>query len=84
MNEHGTTGTEAAAALSAMVEHAWRRINKAFMEIDRALLRALSLAVINQARTNEVVYFGGNDAYTFTDDLQGIIKSVFLKSAPVK
>ena len=84
MKEHGTTGEEAVAALTAMVEHAWRRINKAFMEIDRALLPAVTLAVINQARINEVVYYGGNDAYTFTGDLEGLVTSVFLKPVPVK
>jgi hypothetical protein len=84
MKEHGTTGQEAAAALTAMVEHAWRRINKAFMEIDRTLLPAVTLAVINQARTNVVVYCGGNDAYTFTGDLEGLVTSIFLKPFSVK
>ncbi|KAG0529963.1 hypothetical protein BDA96_05G143000 [Sorghum bicolor] len=83
MKEHGTTGEEAAAALTAMVEQAWRRINKAFMEIDRGLLPAVTLAVINQARLSVVVYYGGKDAYTFTSDLEDLITSVFLKPIPV-
>jgi hypothetical protein len=84
MMEHGTTGMEATSALSAMVEHAWRRINKAFMDIDRALLPAVTLAVLNLARICEVVYYGGNDAYTFAGDLEGLITSIFLKPVPVK
>jgi hypothetical protein len=55
-----------------------------FMEIDRALLPAVTLAVINQARTNVVVYCGGNDAYTFTGDLEGLVTSIFLKPFSVK
>ncbi|EES08562.1 hypothetical protein SORBI_3005G130500 [Sorghum bicolor] len=64
MKEHGTTGKEAAASLLEMVDSAWRRMNKAFMEIDRTLLPAVNVAVINQARVIEVVYYGGNDGYT--------------------
>nr|TKW00912.1 hypothetical protein SEVIR_8G144000v2 [Setaria viridis] len=82
--EHGTTGELAAAALSAiMLEHALRRINNACMVIDRALLPAVKLAVINQAKTNEVGYIGGKDAYTFTGDLEGLVTSLFLKLVPI-
>ncbi|KAG2562229.1 hypothetical protein PVAP13_8KG252604 [Panicum virgatum] len=83
MKEYGTRGEEAEAALSAMVEHAWRRINKACMEIDRGLLPAVKLAVINLARSNEIVYCRGNDAYTFTGDLEGLVTSLFLKPVPI-
>ena len=83
MKEYGTRGEEAAAALPAMVEHAWRRINKSCMEIDRGLLPAVKLAVINLARSNEIVYCRGNDAYTFTGDLEGLVTSLFLKPVPI-
>ncbi|KAL6649980.1 hypothetical protein ACP70R_014204 [Stipagrostis hirtigluma subsp. patula] len=83
MNEHGATVEEAAAALYAMTEHAWRRINRACMEIDRALLPGAQLAVVSLARTIEIIYFGGNDAYTFSGDLQGLVTSLFLKPVPV-
>ncbi|CAL4987800.1 unnamed protein product [Urochloa decumbens] len=84
MKEHGTTGEEAAAALTGMVDHAWRRINQACMEIDnKKMLPAVKLAVINQASTSEIVYFGGNDAYTFCGDLEGLVASLFLKPIPI-
>ncbi|WVZ51481.1 hypothetical protein U9M48_002626, partial [Paspalum notatum var. saurae] len=83
MRDHGCTGEEAAEALSAMVEQAWRRINKGFLEIDRALLPAVKLAVINLAMDNEIVYCGGKDAYTFTHDLEGLVTSLFLEPVPV-
>lgn len=83
MKDHGTTGDEATAALHAMVENAWRRINQACMEIDRALLPVMKLAVINQARTLEIVYCDGNDAYTYCGDLEGLVTSLFLKPLPI-
>ncbi|KAL6649982.1 hypothetical protein ACP70R_014206 [Stipagrostis hirtigluma subsp. patula] len=83
MNEHGAAVEEASAALYAMTEHAWRRINRACMEIDRTLLPGAQLAVVSLARTIEIIYLGGNDAYTFSGDLQGLVASLFLKPVPV-
>ncbi|KAL6838251.1 hypothetical protein ACP4OV_031923 [Aristida adscensionis] len=83
MKEHGATAEQAAAALYALTEDAWRRINRACMEIDRALLPAAQLAVVNLARTMEIVYYGGNDAYTFSGDLRDLVASLFLKPVPV-
>jgi hypothetical protein len=83
MKEHATTGEEAAAALTAMVDHAWRRINQACMQIDKKLLPAVKLVVNNLARTCEIVYCGGNDGYTFSSDLEGLVTSLFLKPIPI-
>ncbi|KAJ1275673.1 hypothetical protein BS78_05G153900 [Paspalum vaginatum] len=83
MEENGTTGDEATTVLKAMVEHAWRRINQACMVIDRALLPAVKFAVVNQSKTNEILYCDGQDAYTFGGDVVGLVTSLFLKPVPV-
>lgn len=83
MKEHCTTGNEAAAALRAMADDAWKRINRACMEIDRALLPAVQFAVINQDRMAEVTYCNDTDSFTFGRDLKGLVTSLFLKPVPV-
>ncbi|KAL6838260.1 hypothetical protein ACP4OV_031932 [Aristida adscensionis] len=80
--EHGMVGEEAVAAIVAMSEHAWRRINRECMEMDRALLPAAQL-VVNLTRTLEIIYLGGRDAYTYANDLRDLITSLFLKPAAV-
>ncbi|TVU46958.1 hypothetical protein EJB05_06532, partial [Eragrostis curvula] len=80
--EHGTTGEEAVAAITAMTEHAWRRINQTCMEMDRAFLPAAQLAVVSLARTMELIYYSANDAYTFSGDLKDLVASLFLKPIP--
>uniref|UniRef100_A0A0A9H1D9 Uncharacterized protein n=1 Tax=Arundo donax TaxID=35708 RepID=A0A0A9H1D9_ARUDO len=65
-----------------MVEHAWRRINRACMEMDRALLPAAQL-VVNLTKTLEVIYLGGRDAYTFARDLKDLVISLFLKAPAI-
>ncbi|WVZ89395.1 hypothetical protein U9M48_035810 [Paspalum notatum var. saurae] len=82
MNEYGTTRDEATTILKAMVEHAWRRINQACMEIDRALLPAVKFAAVNQAKTSQILYCDGKDAFTFGGDLVGLVTSLFLKPVP--
>ncbi|KAK3151678.1 hypothetical protein QOZ80_3AG0249120 [Eleusine coracana subsp. coracana] len=79
--EHGLAREEAAAAITAMAEHAWRRINRACMEMDRALLPAAQL-VVNLTKTLEVIYLGG-DAYTFAGDLKDLVNSLFIKPVPI-
>lgn len=79
MKEHGTTAEEAATALYAMVEHAWRRINKGLMEIDRALIPA-ALTAVNQGRMYEILYKGGNDdGFTHPAYLADFMTAGFLK-----
>ena len=45
MKEHGMTPDDATAAFKTMVEHAWRRINQAYMEFDRGILPAAQVVV---------------------------------------
>lgn len=80
--ENGLAGEEAAAAIAAMAEDAWRRINRECMEMDRALLPAAQL-VVNLTKTLEVIYLGGRDAYTFSGDLKDLVTSLFIKPVPI-
>ena len=78
MKEHHVTGEEAVAAISARVEDMWRKLNRACLEIDKELQPLVQL-VVKIARTNEIMYLGGRDAYTFGKDLQDHVTSLFLK-----
>ncbi|CAL4939546.1 unnamed protein product [Urochloa decumbens] len=80
MEEYGATGEEAFAAVTRMNELAWRRINRACMELDPALLRAAQSAVVDLTRSMEFIYLGGKkDAYTFGSNLKDHVTSLFLK-----
>ncbi|KAJ1274964.1 hypothetical protein BS78_05G099700 [Paspalum vaginatum] len=84
LKEHGCTGEEAAVACSAMVEHAWRKINRDCMEIKPSLVPpAALLATVNLTRTSEIFYYGGRDGYTFGGDLQEVVTTLFLKGPAV-
>jgi hypothetical protein len=76
------TPSDAVAAFTTMVEHAWRRINQGCMELDRGILPAAQLAV-NMTRMNEVLYLHGRDAYTSGDFLRQTAASLFLKDFPI-
>ncbi|CAL4946416.1 unnamed protein product [Urochloa decumbens] len=78
MKEHGMTAEDAIAAFAKMVEHAWRRINRACIELDHGILPAAQI-VVNMTRTLETLYHGGTDAYTFSGNLKEIVTSLFLK-----
>ncbi|CAL5086497.1 unnamed protein product [Urochloa decumbens] len=82
--EHGVGGGDAAAAIAGMAERAWRRINGAYMDMvegpARAELPAARL-VVSLARTMEVMYLGGRDAYTSGSDLKSLVTALFLDPA---
>jgi hypothetical protein len=42
-------------------------------------LQPLVQLVVKIARTNEIMYLGGRDAYTFSKDLEDHVTSLFLK-----
>uniref|UniRef100_A0A0D9VU95 Terpene synthase n=1 Tax=Leersia perrieri TaxID=77586 RepID=A0A0D9VU95_9ORYZ len=77
MAEHGVDQEVAIAALAMLVEHAWRRINQSCMEMDPVLQPAAQL-VVNMTRALEVIYLGGRDVYSFGNDLDGLVTSLFL------
>nr|ABF96086.1 Terpene synthase family, metal binding domain containing protein, expressed [Oryza sativa Japonica Group] len=77
MAERGVGGEEAVAAVAALVESAWRTINRACVEMDPNLLPAARL-LVNLATTPEVIYFGGRDGYTVGADLKGLVTALFL------
>ncbi|XP_037418249.1 eudesmanediol synthase-like [Triticum dicoccoides] len=82
MIENDSTGDEAMAAVAALLENRWRILNQVTMEIDRALLPAAQV-VVNMARTNEIIYLKGRDAYTFGSDLKDLVTALFLNPVPL-
>ncbi|KQJ98123.1 alpha-humulene synthase [Brachypodium distachyon] len=82
MMEEGSTGDEAVEAVAALLENRWRVLNQVNMEIDRTLSPAAQV-VVNMARTNEIIYLKGRDAYTFGGDLQDLVTTLFLKPVPL-
>ncbi|CAN6362751.1 unnamed protein product [Urochloa humidicola] len=83
MKEHGCTGEEAASACAAMVEHAWRKINRASMELNPVLLPAARLVSLGLSQTSEIFYYGGRDAYTYGSDLRDVVNCLFLEPLAV-
>uniref|UniRef100_K3ZLH1 Terpene synthase n=1 Tax=Setaria italica TaxID=4555 RepID=K3ZLH1_SETIT len=78
MREYGTTGEEAVAAIAGMVEHAWRRINKACMEVKPAVEPVVQ-CLLNTTRVLEAYYLHGRDGLTYGRDLKELITFLFLK-----
>nr|CAB3504375.1 unnamed protein product [Digitaria exilis] len=74
---------DAAAAVTAIVEPAWRRINQGCLEMDRALLPAAARPVVGMSREVEVIYLDGRDGYTFGSDIKHIIDRLFVDPVPV-
>ncbi|CAN6270906.1 unnamed protein product [Urochloa humidicola] len=82
MIENGLTKEEAVKAVTALLENRWRILNQANMDIDRTLLPAAQV-VVNMARTNEIIYLHGRDAYTCGDDLKDLVTTLFLREVPL-
>ncbi|KAM0838346.1 hypothetical protein ACQ4PT_061035 [Festuca glaucescens] len=82
MMEKCVTGEEAVAAIATMIEERWRTMNKACMEMDRALLPVAQL-VANIARSNEVIYLCGRDGYTFGSHIKDLVTALFLDPIPL-
>ncbi|KAF8647291.1 hypothetical protein HU200_065442 [Digitaria exilis] len=82
MIEKGLTGEEAVAEIAALLENRWRILNQTNMDIDRSLFPAAQV-VVNMARTNEIIYLHGRDAYTFGDDLKDLVTTLFLRPVPL-
>jgi len=68
MKEHGATGEEAVAAIGTMVEQAWRRINKAYMEMDRRVEPAARL-LLDMTRMLEIYYLHDLVAFLFLEQV---------------
>ncbi|CAL5053932.1 unnamed protein product [Urochloa decumbens] len=82
MKDHGMTAEDAMVAFATMVEHAWRRVNQACMELDREILPAAQI-VVNMTRTLGTMYHRGRDGYTFGRSLKETITFLFLGDIPV-
>ncbi|CAL4972950.1 unnamed protein product [Urochloa decumbens] len=82
MKEHGVTGEEAMVAIAAMVEQAWRRINKAYMEMDRTVEPAARW-LLDMTRMLEIYYLHGRDGLTYGRDIKDLVTFLFLKEVPL-
>ncbi|XP_022685314.1 (-)-germacrene D synthase-like [Setaria italica] len=82
MREHGTTREEVVAAIAGMVEHAWRRINKACIEVKPAV-EPVVRCLLNTTRVLEAYYLHGRDGLTYGRDLKELITFLFLKDVHV-
>ncbi|KAL5210024.1 hypothetical protein ABZP36_005647 [Zizania latifolia] len=82
MEEHGVGWEAAMAAVATLVEHAWRTVNQASIEVDPAQLPAARL-VVNLTRVLELMYHCGQDRYTFAANLKGIVANLFLDPIPM-
>ncbi|CAN6225675.1 unnamed protein product [Urochloa humidicola] len=84
--EHGVASEDAAAVIARMAERAWQQINGACTDMAaggaRMVLPAARL-VVNLAKTMEVMYLGGRDAYTSGGDLKGLVTALFLDPVSV-
>ncbi|KAF8775212.1 hypothetical protein HU200_004612 [Digitaria exilis] len=82
MKEHGVTGEEAMVAIAAMVEQAWRRINRAYMEMNCAVEPAARW-LLDMTRMLEIYYLRGRDGLTYGRDIKELVAFLFLKQIPV-
>ncbi|KAF8708710.1 hypothetical protein HU200_030092 [Digitaria exilis] len=83
IKEHGVTGDEAVAAIAAMVELAWRRINQGCLEMRDRALQPAARSVVGVSTTLEVMYLGGRDGYTFGRDIKDLIVRLFIDPVPL-
>jgi hypothetical protein len=79
LKEHGATGE---AAIGAMVEQAWRRINRAYMEMDRAVEPAARW-LLDMTRMLEIYYLHGRDGLTYGRDIKNLVAFLFLEQVPL-
>ncbi|KAL5209539.1 hypothetical protein ABZP36_005162 [Zizania latifolia] len=82
MAEHGVGSEAAVAAVATLVEHAWRTINQASIEVNPAWLPATRL-VVNLTQVLEVIYHRVQDLYTFGTDNKAVVTNLFLNPIPV-
>nr|CAB3502916.1 unnamed protein product [Digitaria exilis] len=83
IKEHGVTGDEAVAAIAAMVELAWRRINQGCLEMRDRALQPAARSVVGVSTTLEVMYLGGRDGYTFGRDIKDLVVRLFIDPVPL-
>ncbi|CAO2150122.1 unnamed protein product [Urochloa humidicola] len=83
MKEYNTTDAEAVEAVSEMLEHAWRRMNKTYMEME-GTIKMVARFVQNLARSFETFYLHGTkDGLTYGRDVKELITLYFLKQVEI-
>ncbi|CAO2150134.1 unnamed protein product [Urochloa humidicola] len=83
MEEYNTTGEEAVEAVAEMLEQAWRRMNKTYIELERSIKPAAQY-VLNFVRSFECFYLqGSKDGLTYGRDVKELITLYFLKQVQV-
>ncbi|CAN6329166.1 unnamed protein product [Urochloa humidicola] len=78
IKEHGVTEEDAMVAFVTMMDDLWKRINLAYIELDR-MIPQTARVVVNMARVHETLYYQGRDGYTFSSSLKETATSLFLK-----
>uniref|UniRef100_I1PK98 Terpene synthase metal-binding domain-containing protein n=2 Tax=Oryza glaberrima TaxID=4538 RepID=I1PK98_ORYGL len=81
MNENGVTSDVAFAKIDSLVEDEWRTTNQTRLE-HRTLLPIVQ-RVVNHTVSMVLFYDDRKDAYTFGTILREIIKSLFVRPAPI-
>ncbi|PUZ45784.1 hypothetical protein GQ55_8G252500 [Panicum hallii var. hallii] len=83
MKEYGMTEEEAMVAVAEMVEQAWRRMNRDYIEM-KGTIKLAAQCLLNLGRSFETFYLHGNkDGVTYGSDVKELITLYFLKEVHV-
>jgi eudesmane-5,11-diol synthase len=83
MKEYGTMGEEAMAAVTEMMEQAWRRMNRDYIEM-KGTIKLAAQCLLNLGRSFETFYLhGSKDGLTYGGDVKDLIILYFLKEVHV-
>ncbi|PUZ45789.1 hypothetical protein GQ55_8G253000 [Panicum hallii var. hallii] len=83
MKEHGMTGEEAMAAVTEMMEQAWRRMNRDYIET-KGTIKLVAQCLLNLGRSFETFYLhGSKDGLTYGGDVKDLITVYFLREVHV-
>ena len=83
MKEYATTEEEAITAVSEMVEQAWRRMNRDYIEV-KGTIKPAAQCLLNLGRSFETFYLhGSKDGVSYGSDVKELITMSFLKQVHV-
>jgi hypothetical protein len=83
MKEYGTAEEEVMVAVAEMVEQAWRRMNRDYIEM-KGTIKLAAQCLLNLGRSFETFYLHGNkDGVTYGSDVKELITLYFLKEVHV-
>ena len=83
MKEYSMTEEEAMAAVAEMVEKAWRRTNRDYIQM-KGTIKPAAQCSLNLGRSFETFYLhGSKDGVTYGSDVKELITLYFLKQVHV-